>query len=266
MNIYLDLTHRFNAGRLRAIISSGQAVVLHRVAIMSKDGDWIIREDAESAAHVLGVLAEHGARYRLGAPLDPAWLAGGWSAHFQFQLGDLRVRTDFVSRPPRLSAAQIESLWAEQASRDPPVVGPRDLIALKQTNREKDYAVIGELARLLPDPRDQLLCSRSARDILDLATQFPDLIPALTPTRPLLGIVGEGRERLEEALDAERRVLMRANEARLERYMAAAAAWTKLWPEAERETADLPLLQAHAAICRLAAGVLPCELPGDAQG
>lgn len=44
MNIYLDLTHRFNEGRLRAVLSSGQAVVLHRLAIMSKDGDWIRRE------------------------------------------------------------------------------------------------------------------------------------------------------------------------------------------------------------------------------
>jgi len=43
MNIYVDLTNQFNDGRLRAILSSGQAVVLHRLAIMSKDGDWIVR-------------------------------------------------------------------------------------------------------------------------------------------------------------------------------------------------------------------------------
>lgn len=94
------------------------------------------------------MLHDFGAVYRLGAPLDPAWLAGGWSAHLQFQLGDLRVRTDFVSRPPRLSQARLASLWAEQEGHDPPFVGPRELIALKQPNRERDYAVIGELARL----------------------------------------------------------------------------------------------------------------------
>jgi hypothetical protein len=38
MNIYLELTNRFNAGRTRAILSSGQAVVFYRLAIMSKDG------------------------------------------------------------------------------------------------------------------------------------------------------------------------------------------------------------------------------------
>lgn len=36
-NIYQELTQAFNAGRLRAILSSGQAVVMHRLAVMSKD-------------------------------------------------------------------------------------------------------------------------------------------------------------------------------------------------------------------------------------
>jgi len=39
MSVYLALTCEFNEGALRAILSSGQAVVLHRLAVMSKDGD-----------------------------------------------------------------------------------------------------------------------------------------------------------------------------------------------------------------------------------
>ena len=34
MNIYVDLTHEFNATGLNAILSSGQAVVLHGLAAM----------------------------------------------------------------------------------------------------------------------------------------------------------------------------------------------------------------------------------------
>lgn len=74
MSIYLELTREFNVGRLRAIISSGPAVVLLRLAIASKDGDWIVREDQEALGHVLGVLESHGAHYRFGAPLDLRWL------------------------------------------------------------------------------------------------------------------------------------------------------------------------------------------------
>ena len=79
MNIYLELMKHFNEGRLRTVLGGGQAVVLHRLAIMSKDADWILREDRESADHVLQVLGGYGARYRFGAPLDMRWLVGGWS-------------------------------------------------------------------------------------------------------------------------------------------------------------------------------------------
>lgn len=94
MSIYLNLTSQFNAGRLRAILSGGQAVVLHRLAIMSKDGDWILREDDETMRHVRGVLNDCGAHYRFGAPLDIRWLAAGWSSHFEFfrdKLGSERI-------------------------------------------------------------------------------------------------------------------------------------------------------------------------------
>ena len=64
MSVYLALTREFNEGALRAILSSGQAVVLHRLAVMSKDGHWILRESEDALAHVLGVLERHGARYR----------------------------------------------------------------------------------------------------------------------------------------------------------------------------------------------------------
>ena len=107
LNIYLRLTEEFNEGELRAVICSGQAVVLHRLAIMSKDGDWILREHDSALEHVLGVLERHGARYRYGAPLDTRWMAGAWSSHFEFRQELLRVRTDFFTRPPRISPADL---------------------------------------------------------------------------------------------------------------------------------------------------------------
>jgi hypothetical protein len=44
---------------------------------------------------------------------------------------------------------------------------------MKKTNREKDYAVIGELARRIPEVSGQLALSRSARDLLRLADTHP---------------------------------------------------------------------------------------------
>jgi hypothetical protein len=46
-NIYFELTEAFNAGGSNVALASGQAVVYFRIAIMSKDGDWIIRDHPE---------------------------------------------------------------------------------------------------------------------------------------------------------------------------------------------------------------------------
>jgi len=70
MSIYVELTREFNRGRVRAVLCSGQACVLHRLAFASKDGAWLLRDDDEALGHVLAVLEKRGARYRFGAPLD----------------------------------------------------------------------------------------------------------------------------------------------------------------------------------------------------
>lgn len=49
-NVYFDLTRVWNERGPIVALSSGQAVVYYRIAIMSKDGDWVIRETAEACA------------------------------------------------------------------------------------------------------------------------------------------------------------------------------------------------------------------------
>ena len=260
-NIYQALSEAFNAGRLRAILSSGQAVVMHRLAVMSKDGDWILREDAETLDYVLMVLEERGAHYRFGAPLDLRWMAGGWSSHFEFKAETLRVRTDFVTRPPRITPRSLKGLWndAEAKSAPVPYTDVVTLAELKKTNRERDYEVIGELARLIEDPADCLLLSRSAGDLIALAREHPKLPDKLAGRRPLLKHIEDGREELEVALDAERRELIHTNERRLQAYMAAAQAWLAAWPRIGAEIADMPLRDAHAALRAHAERLLPFQ-------
>ncbi len=258
-SIYLDLTDEFNAGRLRAIICSGQAVVLHKLAIMSKDGDWIVREDDEALGHVLSVLAARNARYRFGAPLDDRWMSGGWSAHFEFH-DAFRVRADFFTRPPRISPSRLEQIWKEQENRHPPFLDAPDLAEMKKTNREKDYVVIGELGRVMKDPADQLLYSRSARDLLALAAAHPELPGRLAGLRPLLRELDGGEDHVARLLDEERRHLIRKNEQRLQRHAEASQRWKELWPEVSREIEGKPLLEAHAIIVEAATGVLPFRI------
>lgn len=261
-NVYVELTRVFNAGRLRAILSSGQAVVLHRLAVMSKDGDWILEEDEETCTHILAALEARGARYRFGAPLHPGWLAGGWSSHFEFSTERLRVRTDFISRPPRVSREALAALWKDTRRGDMPVpfVDVVNLAQLKKTRREKDYAVIGELARLIEDPEDRLLLSRSARDIVALASAYPEAFEKAASRRELLYCARDGIEALEVALDAERRRLMHADERRVQCYLKAAEAWAETWPRVSAEIAGKGLEKAHETIVARAEELLPCTV------
>jgi hypothetical protein len=257
LSIYLDLTRAFNAGRLRAILCSGQAVVLLRLAVASKDGDWILREDQEALDHVLSVLDRSGARYRFGAPLDLRWLRAGWSSHFQLQAEGVRVRTDFFTRPPRVSPGDLAQLWREQEGRDPPFTGPRILLEIKKTAREKDWPFVGELARLLQDPREQLLCSRSAHDLIELAAAHPGLARDVTRERPALRSLPEGLSALREALDRERREAMDADERRIHAYITAAAGLERAWPEIQAATTRLRLREAHPILVEWAERCLP---------
>jgi hypothetical protein len=108
-----------------------------------------------------------------------------------------------------------------------------------------------------------LLYSRSSRDLIRLAQEHPDVLAEATRRRPLLAHIAEGRDALEEALDRERRALMRANEERLARYLAATQPWAEIWPEVQREIEGLPLRDAHSVVVSRAEGVLPFE---PAQG
>jgi hypothetical protein len=162
-----------------------------------------------------------------------------------------------------LTSDDLRDLWREQAASEMPVVDPRRLAELKKTNREKDYAVIGELARLLQSPREQLLFSRSARDLTALARENPELARQLAPLRSLLARTGDSAEAVEAALDAERRELIHANERRLQRYMAAAERWAACWPEVGAEIDGMPLRRAHEVVVESARGVLPFEAPAE---
>jgi hypothetical protein len=259
-NVYFDLTRVFNERGPIVALSSGQAVVYYRVAIMSKDGDWVIRETAEACARVLEVLAERGASYRPGAPLDPRWLAGGWSSHFEYSDDKgRRVRCDFFSRPPRVHAAAIDRLFV--SARDPLlVIDVESLIRMKQTQRAKDYAVIGELATRL-SPEQELLVTTDPDRLLALAPQAgPDV------RRPAVHAAMDGdRDGVVVALAREQDAQRRSDAARMEAYAAAAGRYLEAFSRLTSTERRLP--HAHAQVRGLAEQLLPpnITLPGAAH-
>lgn len=261
-NTYFALTEEFNAGASVAALGSGQAVVFYRVSMMSKDGDWVLREVADACRQVLSVLERHGARYRPGAPLDVRWLAGGWSSHFEFFDRDRRrIRCDFVSRPPRVPPAELEALFAHPA--EPPgllVVGVEPLIRMKRTQRAKDYPVIGELARLLPPAREIEMTTDPDR-ILELAP-----LHGAVSARPSVRAAHRRtpRHQVVTALATEIDAWQQEDAARVARYEGAARPYIAAFRNAG--LGALPLAEAHQAVLALAEELLPTALSKETSG
>lgn len=259
-NIYFELTEAFNATGPTVALASGQAVVYHRVAIMSKDGDWIIREGRDACATVLEGLEGRGARYRPGAPLDVRWLAGGWSSHFEFvDPRHRRVRCDFFSRPPRVAQAAIDGLFVPSETYSSLNVVDLDvLIALKQTQRAKDYAVIGELATRLPPQREIEVTTDPGR-IIALAPMFWH-----ASSRPAVRAARVDRHAVVVALAEEIDAMQQADRRRVAAYEAAAHPY--LHGCRALNLPALPLREAHARLLEIAERFLPCTVnPGSAH-
>ena len=249
-NIYFELTRAFNAAGPIAALASGQAVVYYRVAIMSKDGDWVIRETTDACAQVLDVLAERGAVYRAGAPLDPRWLAGGWSSHFEFfDEKRRRVRCDFFSRPPRVDAAILTRLFEGEAG-SLMVIDLESLIRMKHTQRAKDYAVIGELAARLP-PEEEIQFTTDPDRLLTLASSYQGV-----STRAAIQAASIGdRDGVVVALAREQDALQRIDRARVQAYATAAEPY--LAEFGKISSADRRLPDAHARLVARAERLLP---------
>lgn len=251
-NLYFDLTRELNAERCIALLASGQAVVFYRLALMSKDGDWILEESADACRKTLAVLAARGARYRPGAPLDPRWLAGGWSSHFEFfEASGRRIRCDFFTRPPRLEPAELATAFGAFGPGDLAVIDLVSLIRMKKTQRAKDYPIIGELARLLP-PELELECSTDPDRILELAntrTQ-PSARPSVAAARE-----GKGRLAVVVALAVEVDQAQQADRAHVLAYQQASENYLRAFHEAR--TGELELYEGHARALQLAEEWLP---------
>jgi hypothetical protein len=260
-NTYFDLTEELNAEGPIAALASGQAVVFYRLALMSKDGDWILRETPEACRRALDVLEKHEARYRPGAPLDVRWLRGGWSSHFEFfDPQGRRIRCDFVSRPPRLHPEEVAALFSPSQEPEPMlVVGLEPLIRMKQTQRAKDYPVIGELARLLSPERELEVTTDPDRVLALASVHGKD--SGRSPVR--VARAGGSREDVVVALAREADRLQQEDRARLEKYRTASETYIRELQAAK--IGDLALSKAHERICEIAERWLPYN-PLEAEG
>lgn len=257
-NPYQQLQHEFVSAGAKVLLSSGQACVAYGIAAFSKDGDWVIEESDISCRAVLSVLERKGADYRLGAPLDIRWLAKGWTSHFEYMDGDLRVRTDFCSRPPRID--DIKRLWADAVQKSGiSVVDAQSLIRLKSSRRSRDYIAIGALAEELGiNGNIPELALEYLQDYAPLAKavqRWPEAAARCDREAVRLLLQEASRDDVVNSLARERDRMMEADEKRIQRMLRASAGYQDAFFALKKSwnQQGTKLSQQHADLCVAAA-------------
>jgi hypothetical protein len=132
------------------LLISGQASVLYQAADFSEDVDLWVEPTLPNIERLFSALRDCKARYyKLTPPLTEANLQAGHGFHFIVE-GDSPFYLDIMGQPPRVHS------FAEAHSRRQlfetdwgllPVMGLKDLVEVKKTQRLRDYGIIGGLAR-----------------------------------------------------------------------------------------------------------------------
>lgn len=262
-NPYFTLHSEFTTKGARLLVSSGQACVLYGLAAFSKDGDWIIEETKTTCSAILEVLESKKARYRLGAPLDIRWLSGGWSSHFEYKdEAGMRIRTDFVSRPPRI--ADPSTLWNRALTKQGiNVVDVEELILLKETRRQRDYSIIGAIADVCgANENNAAIALQYLQDYDTLAEsvgRWPEQA-AQSPRQAVQLIVsGAPRRDVVTALALEQDELIQRDAERIARYRAMSKEYDRHLAElkAAWEPAPPSLSRQHEQVLSIALEYLP---------
>lgn len=135
---------------ITAVLTSGMACVEYGLQQTTKDTDWIVAPaDFDSLVALFGDLERGitGGNWRIsyrglfGAPLDPEYLAGGWTSHVAaFESPESTERhLDFFGWPPRVGPA-----WRSDAAAG---IASRGIVArMKKTDRPKDWPLVNALA------------------------------------------------------------------------------------------------------------------------
>jgi len=183
-----------------SLLIGGQACILYGGAEFSRDLDLMLAAAPDSLARVPRAMASLEAHLITVPPFDAALLDRGHAAHFRCARADLGgLRLDLMTRPPRLQ--DVAAVWKRQVVFDldigpVPVVALEDLVQTKKTQRDKDWATIGELIeadmvahQTQVDQRRLAFWLREARNadtLIELARAYHDAAAAAVASRPLL--------------------------------------------------------------------------------
>lgn len=179
---------------VRFLLISGQATVLYEAADFSEDLDLWVEPSAANVARLVSALRASSARYyKLTPRLNEENMRRGHGFHFVVGR-ESEFYLDVMGQPPRVGAFLdafakrhvFETDWGNL-----PVVGLKDLVEIKKTQRLRDYGIISQLAlrwversEFSATPEEVAWVVEhlfSVSELEDFAKARPDLIEVIAP-------------------------------------------------------------------------------------
>jgi len=220
MNLPPDILHVFAAfarGGVKCLLMGGQACVQYGAAEFSKDVDFVILCDDANLSALSRTLGELQAELIAVPPFDRRHLESGQALHFRSTGGPAKgMRIDVMSL--MRGVAPFRELWERRTTVTLPdglsmeVLGLRDLVQAKKTQRDKDWPMIARLVEVhYLNHREESTAAqrefwfRELRNVAllnTLAAQFPDEAAALAAVRPAIA-AALSRDDAERALRDE---------------------------------------------------------------
>jgi hypothetical protein len=213
----LKVLSTFRRRRLKSLLMGGQACILYGGAEFSRDVDFAVAVDAGNLRRLQAALADLNAEPIYFPKLSAEALRRGHSCHFRCRARGVEgLRVDVMGR--MRGAAPFGTLWRRRVRIRLPgagiadVVGLRDLVRIKKTQRDKDWLMIRRLVESdhtrgarRPEARRVrfwLEEARSASLLLHLAAVHPRA--AAQVARPAVKAALRGSSRkVEQALRCE---------------------------------------------------------------
>lgn len=218
---------------IRHVLTSGMACVEYGIQQNTKDTDWIVHPDDLEKLVAMLCESERGLTGRnwlvthrpmFGAPFLKEYHQGGWTTHIAIRDEPLSAEhhLDFFGKAPRLKGEE----WLPSSGG----IASRTIVAqMKKTDRPKDWPFVNGLAVQACESGDAagLLHARDP-SVLRLHWQTLDecLRAEFLKTRPLLGHLDQGDDRLERLLMIERGIWECVNR---ERYLVYQHEWKEFY-------------------------------------
>lgn len=189
---------------VKYLLIGGQACIIYGAAEFSRDSDLAVLGTPKNLELLKDALAALKAELIYVPPLEVEYLQRGHACHFRCTAGDVRgLRVDVISK--LRGCETFVKLWKRRKIVKPrngrtiDVIGLRDLVKSKKTQRDKDWLMLKRLVNNdiglnKYEQREEhvkwwLQECRDADILSELAEKFPKIIKDCIAGRPLLSSV-----------------------------------------------------------------------------